>query len=120
MPSKVTNTETEANANNIVTSVQTDKANNQLLSDAKKELEKKGEGEGEGEGEDDNIPSPLTKKGGKKSHKKSRKMNHGAKSWVKFVGGVFKMNRAKNPKYTYKQAMKDAAKLKKKNKTMKM
>ena len=55
------------------------------------------------------------KKGGKKSGKKSRKMNAGARDWVKLVMDVFKKNRAKNPSYKYKQAMKDAAKLKKKN-----
>jgi hypothetical protein len=52
--------------------------------------------------------------------KKSRKMPSAAKDWVKFVVEVFNKNRAKNPNYKYKQAMKDAAKLKKKNKTMKM
>jgi len=52
--------------------------------------------------------------------KKSRKMPTAAKSWVNFVMEVFNKNRAKNPSYKYKQAMKDAAKLKKKNKTMKM
>lgn len=51
--------------------------------------------------------------------KKSRKMPSAAKTWVKFVMEVFNKNRAKNPKYKYKQAMKDAANLKKKNKTMK-
>jgi hypothetical protein len=52
--------------------------------------------------------------------KKSRKMPPAAKTWVKFVVDVFNKNRAKNPNYKYKQAMKDAAKLKKKNKSMKM
>ena len=51
--------------------------------------------------------------------KKSRKMPSAAKSWVKLVMEVFNKNRAKNPKYKYGQAMKDAAKLKKKNKTLK-
>jgi hypothetical protein len=51
--------------------------------------------------------------------KKSRKMPSAAKSWVKLVMEVFNKNRSKNPKYKYGQAMKDAAKLKKKNKTMK-
>jgi hypothetical protein len=66
--------------------------------------------------------APAVSKGGaKKSRgKKSRKMNAAAKSWVNFVVEVFKKNRAKNPSYKYKQAMKDAAKLKKKNKTMKL
>ena len=64
---------------------------------------------------------PVSKGGAKKSRgKKSRKMNAAAKSWVNFVVEVFKKNRAKNPSYKYKQAMKDAAKLKKKNKTMKL
>ena len=63
-----------------------------------------------------------TKKGSRKSRggKKSRKMPSAAKNWVKFVVEVFNKNRAKNPKYKYKQAMKDAAILKKKNnKTLK-
>jgi hypothetical protein len=57
-----------------------------------------------------------TKKGSRKSRggKKSRKMPSAAKDWVKFVVEVFNKNRAKNPKYKYKQAMKDAAILKKK------
>jgi hypothetical protein len=61
-------------------------------------------------------------KGGSKKvgGKKSRKMPGAAKSWVKFVMEVFNKNRAKNPKYKYKQAMKDAAKLKKKNKSVKV
>lgn len=63
--------------------------------------------------------SPAVVTGGKKSRRKSRKMNGAAKDWVKFVMEVFKKNRAKNPSYKYKQAMKDAAKLKKKNKTAK-
>jgi hypothetical protein len=58
-------------------------------------------------------------KGGKKSRRKSRKMNGAAKSWVKFVMEVFNKNLAKNPKYKYKQAMKDASKLRNKNKTAK-
>ena len=58
-------------------------------------------------------------KGGKKSRRKSRKVNGAAKLWVNFVLDVFRKNRAKNPSYKYKQAMKDAAKLKKKNKTAK-
>jgi hypothetical protein len=67
------------------------------------------------------VTAPVTsggkslKKGGKKSGKKSRKMNAGARDWVNLVMDVFKKNRAKNPSYKYKQAMKDAAKLKKKN-----
>jgi hypothetical protein len=63
-----------------------------------------------------------SKKGGNSKQaggKKSRKMPSAAKSWVKFVLEIFNKNRAKNPNYKYKQAMKDAAKLKKKNKTMK-
>jgi len=66
--------------------------------------------------------NPLTNllKGGKKSRRKSRKMNGAAKSWVNFVVDVFNKGRAKNPSYKYKQAMKDASKMKKKNKTMKM
>jgi hypothetical protein len=62
-----------------------------------------------------------TCKGGAKKvgGKKSRKMPGAAKSWVKFVMEVFNKNRAKNPKYKYKQAMKDAAKLKK-NKSVKV
>jgi len=66
--------------------------------------------------------NPLTaiSKGGKKSRRKSRKMNGAAKSWVSFVVDVFNKGRAKNPSYKYKQAMKDASKMKKKNKTMKM
>ena len=52
--------------------------------------------------------------------KKSRKMPAAAKSWIKLVMEVFNKNRAKNPKYKYGQAMKDAAKLKKKNKSMKI
>jgi len=51
--------------------------------------------------------------------KKSRKMPSAAKSWIKLVMEVFNKNRAKNPKYKYGQAMKDAAKLKKNNKSMK-
>ena len=60
-------------------------------------------------------------KGGSKNvgGKKSRKMPSAAKSWVKLVMEVFNKNRSKNPKYKYGQAMKDAAKLKKKNKSMK-
>lgn len=60
-------------------------------------------------------------KGGSKKMggKKSRKMPSAAKSWVKLVMEVFNKNRAKNPKYKYGQAMKDAAKLNKKNKTLK-
>ena len=54
--------------------------------------------------------------GGRKSR---RKMSTGAKNWVEFVKQVYKTNLAKNPNYKYKQAMKDAAKMKKKNKTMK-
>ena len=57
--------------------------------------------------------------GGKKSRKKSRKMNGAAMDWVKFVVDVFNKNRSKNPNYKYKQAMRDASKMKKKNKTMK-
>ena len=68
-----------------------------------------------------NDATTVSKGGAKKSRgKKSRKMNPAAKSWVNFVVEVFKKNRAKNPSYKYKQAMKDAAKLKKKNKTMKL
>jgi hypothetical protein len=73
--------------------------------------------------------SPVPVKGGSKKtlkgtgcrggSKKSRKIPGAAKSWVKFVMEVFNKNRAKNPKYKYGQAMKDAAKLKKKNKTLK-
>jgi hypothetical protein len=61
-------------------------------------------------------------KGGSKKvgGKKSRKMPGAAKSWVKLVMEVFNKNRAKNPKYKYGQAMKDAAKLKKKNKSVKV
>jgi hypothetical protein len=55
--------------------------------------------------------------GGRKSR---RKMSTGAKNWVQFVKQVYRTNLAKNPNYKYKQAMKDAAKMKKKNKTMKM
>ena len=60
-------------------------------------------------------------KGGSKKvgGKKSRKMPSAAKSWIKLVMEVFNKNRAKNPKYKYGQAMKDAAKLKKNNKSMK-
>jgi hypothetical protein len=46
-------------------------------------------------------------------------MNGAAKSWVKFVMEVYKKNHAKNRSYKYKQAMKDASKLKNKNKTAK-
>jgi len=69
--------------------------------------------------------SPMTggnnksqQSGGKR--RKTRKMSTGAKSWVNFVKQVYKTNLAKNPSYKYKQAMKDAAKMKKKNKSMKM
>ena len=64
----------------------------------------------------------ATCKGGSKKvgGKTSRKMPGAAKSWVKLVMEVFNKNRAKNPKYKYGQAMKDAAKLKKKNKSVKV
>jgi len=67
------------------------------------------------------VGGKATCKGGSKKvgGKKSRKMPGAAKSWVKLVMEVFNKNRAKNPKYKYGQAMKDAAKLKKKNKTLK-
>lgn len=51
--------------------------------------------------------------------KKSRKMSAGAKEWVAFVVDVFNKKRVNNPKYKYMQAMRDASKLKKKNKTLK-
>lgn len=50
--------------------------------------------------------------------RKTRKMSTGAKSWVNFVKQVYKTNLAKNPNYKYKQAMKDAAKMKKSGKSM--
>lgn len=73
--------------------------------------------------------TPITQ-GGKKSNKKtakknggkskkSRKMTGAAKDWVSFVTQVFKDGKAKNPSYKFKQALKDASKLKKKNKTAK-
>lgn len=71
-------------------------------------------------GTEGNMSGGKSKKACKKGGKKSRKVNSAAKSWVKFVVEVFKKNRAKNPSYKYKQAMKDAAKLKKKNKSLKM
>jgi len=61
-----------------------------------------------------------SKKATKKGGKKTRKVNGSAKQWVNFVLEVFNKKRAKNPSYKYKQAMKDAAKLKKKNKSLKM
>jgi hypothetical protein len=72
-----------------------------------------------GEGEADLMTPKVS--GGKKGRKsrKSRKMPGAAKDWVKFVVEVFNKNRAKNPSYKYKQAMKDAAKMRKKNKTAK-
>lgn len=50
--------------------------------------------------------------------RKTRKMSTGAKSWVNFVKQVYRTNLAKNPNYKYKQAMKDAAKMKKSGKSM--
>ena len=54
------------------------------------------------------------KKGGK-----TRKMNNGAKSWNSFVMEVFKKNRATNRKYSFRQALQEASRLKKKNKSTK-
>jgi hypothetical protein len=69
------------------------------------------------------------KMGGKKSKKtnkscggksrKGRKLSGALKDWNTFVTDVFKKGRAKNPKYSFKQALKDASRMKKKNKTMK-
>jgi hypothetical protein len=56
----------------------------------------------------------LSKKGGRKS-KKTRKMSGPAKEWSNLVSQVFKDGKAKNPNYKFKQALKDASKLKKKN-----
>jgi hypothetical protein len=59
-----------------------------------------------------------TKKSGFRG-KKSRKMNKSAKNWVSFVTEIFNKKRASNPNYKFKQAMKDASKLNKKNKSAK-
>jgi hypothetical protein len=65
---------------------------------------------------DQNVPSGdqngnnNNQTGGKR--RKTRKMNKGAMDWVNFVKQVYKTNHAKNPNYKYKQAMKDAAKMK--------
>jgi len=56
----------------------------------------------------------LSKKAGGKS-KKSRKLSGPAKEWANLVSQVFKDGKAKNPNYKFKQALKDASKLKKKN-----
>jgi len=66
------------------------------------------------------APAPVVggKKGSKKNggkSKKSRKLNNGAKMWNDLVSQVFKDGKAKNPNYKFKQALKDASKLKKKN-----
>jgi hypothetical protein len=73
------------------------------------------------------APAPtVAQKGGKQKSKKmggksrkSRKMSAGAKSWVSLVSQVYKQGKAKNPSYKFKQALKDASKMKKKNKTAK-
>jgi hypothetical protein len=59
-----------------------------------------------------------TKKNGGKS-RKGRKLNGPARAWTDLVSQVFKDGKAKNPNYKFKQALKDASKLKKKNKTAK-
>jgi hypothetical protein len=66
------------------------------------------------------TPAPVVggKKGSKKNggkSKKIRKLNNGAKMWNDLVSQVFKDGKAKNPNYKFKQALKDASKLKKKN-----
>jgi hypothetical protein len=61
----------------------------------------------------------TSKAKGRKS-RKSRKMNKSAKNWVSFVTDIFNKNRATNPKYKYKQAMKDASIAMKKNKKTKL
>ena len=68
----------------------------------------------------------VAQKGGKQKGKKmggksrkSRKLSAGAKSWNSLVSQTFKQGRSKNAKYSFKQALKDASKMKKKNKTAK-
>jgi hypothetical protein len=74
------------------------------------------------------MPAPTmpAQAGGKRKSKKlggksrkSRKMSAGAKSWISLVSHVFKQGKSKNPSYKFKQALKDASKMKKKNKSAK-
>jgi hypothetical protein len=86
------------------------------------ELDEQAGGEGE-EMRPDQQPQVggkgrRTKKSGFRG-KKSRKMNKSAKNWVSFVTEIFNKKRASNPNYKFKQAMKDASKLNKKNKSAK-
>uniref|UniRef100_A0A6C0JJU5 Uncharacterized protein n=1 Tax=viral metagenome TaxID=1070528 RepID=A0A6C0JJU5_9ZZZZ len=64
------------------------------------------------------------KKGSKKMNcggksRKGRKLSGPLKDWNVLVTDVFNKGRAKNSKYSFKQALKDASRMKKKNKTMK-
>jgi len=51
--------------------------------------------------------------------RKGRKLSGALKEWNVLVSDVFNKGRAKNSKYTFKRALKDASRMKKKNKTMK-
>jgi len=60
-----------------------------------------------------NKKTMKNKKNNKKTMKKSA---NGLMKWTDFVVKLFRDNRKKNPNYQYKQALRDASKIMKKNK----